>query len=128
MVKQLKGYLKSDLLTITSNVVTELAGWENVQKFPAISVFPLGIKTVISGEGVANNVLRMGLGLYVKKSSSLDVIADKLDDLYESLLDCSWENTRDHIEALEVKELIYDAYNNKEKGTAYVPIEISFIY
>lgn len=127
MVKELKGYLKTDLEGTSASYVHQgLIGWEDIKSFPAISVFPIGIKTQKFGEGVQGNVMRFGLGLYVIKGSS--DIEDQLDDLYEELLDLGFDTIGDYVEALEISELIYDAYNDKEKGTAYVSLEITFNY
>ena len=125
MVKELKGYLKTDLEETSASYVRQgLIGWEDIKSFPAISVFPIGIKTKKYGEGVQGNIMRFGLGLYVTKGSSS--IEDQLDDLYEELLDLGFDTIGNYIEALEITELVYDAYNDKNKGTAYVSLEITF--
>ena len=127
MVKELKGYLKTDLETTSASYVNlGLIGWEDVKQFPALSLFPVGIKTVKYPEGVFKNVMRFGIGIYVSKSSTS--IEDQLEDLYEEILALGFTTIGDYIEALEINEMIYDAYNDKEKGTAFVPIEITFNY
>ena len=127
MIKEFKGYLKTDLQTTSASYVhLGLVGWEEIKSFPAISLFPIGIKTTKYGEGVFKNVMRFGIGLFAKKGS--DSIEDQLDALYEELLDLSFSTIGDYVEALELNELVYDAYNDKEKGTAFVSLEITFNY
>lgn len=127
MVKEFKNYLKTDLQgTSASYVHLGLIGWEEIKSFPAISLFPIGVKTTKYGGGVYKNVMRFGVGLFAKKGSSS--IEDQLDDLYEELLALDFSTIGDYIEALEINELVYDAYNDKEKGTAFVSLEITFNY
>lgn len=127
MVKELKNYIKTDLETTSASYVhLGLIGWEEVKSFPAISLFPIGLKTVKMGEGVYSNVMRFGIGLFAKKGS--DSIEDQLDALYEELLGLDFSTIGQYVEGLELKELVYDAYNDKEKGTAFVSLEITFNY
>lgn len=126
MIKEIKNYLKSDLEDMSVSYVHQgLIGWEDIPSFPAVSVFPVGIKTQNYGEGVNRSTIRFGIGLYVTKGSSS--IEDQLDDLYEELLSLEFNNTSTNVESLEISELVYDAYNDKDKGTAYVSLEITFI-
>ena len=127
MVKEFKNYIKTDLEgTSATYVHLGLIGWEEVKSFPAISLFPIGIKTTKYGEGMQKNVMRFGLGLFAKKGS--DSIEDQLDALYEELLALDFSTIGGYVEALELNELVYDAYNDKEKGTAFVSLEITFNY